>query len=48
MYIVLGNRRRPEFKSSTRLFVFYVVLEALGKVRIQLFSLQLGVNSRSD
>ena len=35
-----------EFKSWTRLFVFYIALISLGKIWIQLFSLQLWLNSR--
>ena len=35
--------RRHEFKSWTRLIAFHIVLIPLGKVRIQLFSLQLWV-----
>ena len=33
----------PEYKSTTRLFAFHIALIPLGKVRTQLFSLQLGV-----
>ena len=40
--------RRHEFKSWTRLIVFHIALIPLGKVWIQLFSLQLWVNSRTD
>ena len=40
--------RRHEFKSWTRLIVFHIALIPLGKVWIQLFSLQLWVNSRVD
>ena len=40
--------RRHEFKSWTRLIAFHIALMPLGKVRIQLFSLQLWVNSRAD
>ena len=40
--------RRHEFKSWTRLIAFHIVLIPLGKVWIQLFSLQLWVNSRTD
>ena len=40
--------RRHEFKSSTRLIAFHIALIYLGKVWIQLFSLQLWVNSRTD
>ena len=48
-----GYRRRKwirqhEFKSWTRLIAFHVALISLGKVWIQLFSLQLWVNSRAD
>ena len=48
-----GYRRRKwtwrhEFKSWTRLIAFHIALIALGKVWIQLFSLQLWVNSRAD
>ena len=48
-----GYRRRKwtrlhEFKSWTRLIAFYIALILLGKVWIQLFSLQLLVNSRAD
>ena len=40
--------RRHEFKSWTNLITFHIALIPLGKVWIQLFSLQLGVNSRAD
>ena len=40
--------RWHEFKSWTRLIAFYIALIPLGKVWIQLFSLQLWVNSRAD
>ena len=40
--------RRHEFKSWTRMIAFHVALIPLGKVWIQLFSLQLWVNSRTD
>ena len=40
--------RWPEFKSWTRLIAFHIALIPLGKVWIQLFSLQLWVNSRAD
>ena len=40
--------RRHEFKSWTRLIAFHIALIPLGKVWIQLFSLQLWVNSRTD
>ena len=40
--------RRHEFKSWTRLIPFHIALIPLGKVWIQLFSLQLWVNSRTD
>ena len=40
--------RRHEFKSWTRLIAFHISLIPLGKVWIQLFSLQLWVNSRTD
>ena len=48
-----GYRRRKwtrqhEFKSWTRPIAFYIALIPLGKVWIQLFSLQLWVNSRID
>ena len=48
-----GYRRRKwtqwhEFKSWTRLIAFHVALIPSGKVWIQLFSLQLWVNSRTD
>ena len=48
-----GYRRRkwtwwPEFKSWTRQIAFHITLIHLGKVWIQLFSLQLWVNSRAD
>ena len=39
---------RHEFKSETRLIAFHIALIPLGKVWIQLFSLQLWVNSRID
>ena len=40
--------RRYEFKSWTRMIAFHIALIPLGKVWIQLFSLQLWVNSRTD
>ena len=40
--------RRYEFKFRTRLIAFHIALIPLGKVWIQLFSLQLWVNSRTD
>ena len=40
--------RRHEFKSWTRLIAFPIALIPLGKVWIQIFSLQLWVNSRTD
>ena len=40
--------RRHEFKSWTSLIAFHIALIPLGKVWIQLFSLQLWVNSRAD
>ena len=40
--------RRHEFKSWTRMIAFHIALTPLGKVWIQLFSLQLWVNSRTD
>ena len=40
--------RRHEFKSWTRLTACHIALIPLGKVWIQLFSLQLWVNSRAD
>ena len=40
--------RRHEFKSCTRLIAFHIALIPFGKVWIQLFSLQLWVNSRTD
>ena len=40
--------RRHEFKSWTRLIPFHIAVIPLGKVWIQLFSLQLWVNSRAD
>ena len=40
--------RRYEFKSCTRLIAFHIALIPLGKVWIQLFSLQLLLNSRAD
>ena len=40
--------RRHEFKSWTRLIAFHIALIPLGKVWIQLFSLELWVNSRTD
>ena len=40
--------RWNEFKSWTKLTAFHLVLIPLGKVWIQLFSLQLWVNSRTD
>ena len=39
--------RLHEFKSWTRLIAFHIALIPLGKVWIQLFSLQLWVNSRA-
>ena len=40
--------RRYEFKSWTRLIAFHIALIPLRKVWIQIFSLQLWVNSRTD
>ena len=40
--------QRHEFKSWTRLIAFHIALIPLGKVWIQLFSLQLWVNSTAD
>ena len=40
--------RRYEFKSWTWLIAFHIALIPLGKVWIQIFSLQLWVNSRAD
>ena len=40
--------RRYEFNSWTRLIAFHIALIPLGKVSIQLFSLQLWINSRTD
>ena len=40
--------RRHEFKSWTWLIAFHIALISLGKVGIQLFSLQQWVNSRTD
>ena len=40
--------RRHEFKTWTRLIAFHITLISLGKVWIQLFSIQLWVNSRAD
>ena len=40
--------QRYEFKSWTRLIAFHIAIIPLGKVWIQLFSLQLWVNSRTD
>ena len=40
--------RRHEFKSWTILIAFHIALIPLGKVWIQLFSLQLWINSRTD
>ena len=49
MVIIIGNGTRwHEFKSWTRLIAFHIALITLGKVWIQLFSLQLWVNNRAD
>ena len=40
--------RWHEFKSWTRLIAFHIALIPLGKVWIQLFSLQLWINSRTN
>ena len=40
--------RRHEFKSCTKLIAFHIALIPWGKVWIQLFSLQLWVNSWTD
>ena len=40
--------RRHEFKSWTRLIAFHIARIPLGKVWIQLFSLQLWANSKTD
>ena len=48
MVIVIGKwSQRPDFKSRTMLFTFHIMLIPLGKVCIQLSSLQLWVNSRT-
>ena len=48
MVIVVGNGHVwHKFKSWTRLIAFHIALIPLGKVWIQLFSLQLWVNSRT-
>ena len=49
----IGYRRRKwtrlhEFKSWTRLIEFHIALIPMGKVKIQLFCLQIWVNSRTD
>ena len=48
MVIVVGNGHGDTFKSWTRLIAFHIALIPLGKVWIQLFSLQLWVNCRTD
>ena len=49
MVIIVGNGHgKTSSKSWTRLLAFHIVLIPLGKVWIQLFSLQLWVNSRAD
>ena len=48
MVIVVRNGHSDSFKSRTRLIAFHIALIPLGKVGIQLFSLQLWVNSRTD
>ena len=48
IYRCRKRTRQPESKSWTRLFVFHVALIYLGKVGIQLLSLQLQVNRRVD
>ena len=48
MLIIIFTTRRHEFRSWTRLITFHIALIPLGKVWIQLFSLQLWVNSRTD
>ena len=53
VWLALIDRRRKwtrqhEFKSWMRLISFYIALIPLGKVWIQLFSLQLWVNSWAD
>ena len=40
--------RRHEFKSWTRLIAFHIALIPLGKLRIQLFSLQLWINIKTE
>ena len=40
--------QRLDFKSWTRLIAFHIALIPLGKVWIQLFALQLWVNSRAE
>ena len=47
-YLRKKSTRRHEFKSLTRLIAFHIALIPLGKVWIQLFSLQLWLNSRTD
>ena len=44
--IVEGNGLGNEFKSLIRIFAFYIALITLGK--IQLFNLQIWMNSRTD
>ena len=46
--IVVNGHGRHEFKSWTSLIPFNEALISLGKVWIQIFSLQLWVNSRAD
>ena len=47
--IVVGRWiRRPKFKTWMRLITFHIVLIHLKKVWIQLFSLQLWINSKTD
>ena len=48
IYLVLRSLNRRQFKSWTRQPAFHFVLMILGKTRIQLFFLQLSVNSRTD
>ena len=48
MVIVVENRHGiPTFKSCPRLFAFHRALISLGKIRIQLFSLQQWVNGKA-
>ena len=50
MVIIIGNEHRDQSSNPgrMRLFAFHIVLNRMGKVCIQLLSLQLWVCSKAD